>query len=119
MPPRACKTCSNLISAPKEPSRCNEETYFPISFSDKNNVKKVNYFVLDFSFSRLVGGAGDIKLTKDGNTLLKEMVKSLSLSFLGAKLLDLWILLPLCTIGFSFAFCSALNRDRKGNELSS
>lgn len=24
--------------------------------------------------SRLVGGAGDIKLTKDGNTLLKEMV---------------------------------------------
>ena len=23
---------------------------------------------------RLVGGAGDIKLTKDGNTLLKEMV---------------------------------------------
>lgn len=25
-------------------------------------------------FLRLVGGAGDIKLTKDGNTLLKEMV---------------------------------------------
>lgn len=25
-------------------------------------------------FNRLVGGAGDIKLTKDGNTLLKEMV---------------------------------------------
>jgi hypothetical protein len=23
---------------------------------------------------RLVGGAGDLKLTKDGNTLLKEMV---------------------------------------------
>jgi hypothetical protein len=23
---------------------------------------------------RLVGGSGDIKLTKDGNTLLKEMV---------------------------------------------
>ena len=26
---------------------------------------------------RLVGGAGDIKLTKDGNTLLKEMVSAL------------------------------------------
>lgn len=26
--------------------------------------------------ARLVGGAGDIKLTKDGNTLLKEMVSS-------------------------------------------
>lgn len=25
-------------------------------------------------YDRLVGGAGDIKLTKDGNTLLKEMV---------------------------------------------
>lgn len=30
----------------------------------------INGFV-DF---RLVGGAGDIKLTKDGNTLLREMV---------------------------------------------
>jgi hypothetical protein len=27
-----------------------------------------------FAVLRLVGGAGDIKLTKDGNTLLKEMV---------------------------------------------
>lgn len=26
---------------------------------------------------RLVGGSGDIKLTKDGNTLLKEMVSLL------------------------------------------
>lgn len=29
---------------------------------------------------RLVGGAGDIKLTKDGNTLLKEMVCSKTLT---------------------------------------
>lgn len=29
---------------------------------------------ISFTF-RLVGGAGDIKLTKDGNTLLKEMVE--------------------------------------------
>lgn len=28
------------------------------------------------TIDRLVGGAGDIKLTKDGNTLLKEMVSS-------------------------------------------
>jgi len=27
-----------------------------------------------FVLLRLVGGAGDLKLTKDGNTLLKEMV---------------------------------------------
>jgi hypothetical protein len=32
-------------------------------------------------FFRLVGGAGDIKLTKDGNTLLKEMVCSFFLWF--------------------------------------
>jgi T-complex protein 1 subunit zeta len=31
-------------------------------------------FHFDFVVLRLVGGAGDIKLTKDGNTLLKEMV---------------------------------------------
>lgn len=36
-------------------------------------------FIRGFIFlfdDRLVGGAGDIKLTKDGNTLLKEMVSS-------------------------------------------
>lgn len=38
---------------------------------------KDNIFLSIFpSFTfRLVGGAGDIKLTKDGNTLLKEMVQ--------------------------------------------
>lgn len=29
---------------------------------------------------RLVGGAGDIRLTKDGNTLLKEMVRHIQFS---------------------------------------
>jgi hypothetical protein len=29
-----------------------------------------------FYFVRLVGGAGDIKLTKDGKVLLNEMVRS-------------------------------------------
>lgn len=38
---------------------------------------KDNIFLSIFpSFTfRLVGGSGDIKLTKDGNTLLKEMVQ--------------------------------------------
>lgn len=31
-------------------------------------------FLIMIDTDRLVGGAGDIKLTKDGNTLLKEMV---------------------------------------------
>lgn len=33
-------------------------------------------------YDRLVGGAGDIKLTKDGNTLLKEMVTLCSILFI-------------------------------------
>ena len=42
---------------------------------------RFNYFVF-LCLLRLVGGAGDIKLTKDGNTLLKEMVSFLPLGFL-------------------------------------
>lgn len=34
----------------------------------------INFAEICSRFIRLVGGAGDIKLTKDGNTLLKEMV---------------------------------------------
>ena len=57
----------------------------------KGTIKMYIYTSLSLSLSRsrsdslwfccrLVGGAGDIKLTKDGNTLLKEMVTSLSLA---------------------------------------
>lgn len=77
MPPRACKMFSRPTSAPKAPSRC---TLFPFSSSSSNLFSLFSVFhILSFVFiSRLVGGAGDIKLTKDGNTLLKEMVSSLS-----------------------------------------
>ena len=34
--------------------------------------------ILLFSVHRLVSGAGDIKLTKDGNVLLHEMVRKRS-----------------------------------------
>ena len=47
---------------------------------------RFNYFVF-LCFFRLVGGAGDIKLTKDGNTLLKEMVSFLPLGFLDLNFL--------------------------------
>jgi len=35
-------------------------------------IKNIN---IQLSFNRLVSGAGDIKLTKDGNVLLHEMVR--------------------------------------------
>jgi hypothetical protein len=38
----------------------------------QRNLLYLNAFAI--LLHRLVGGAGDIKLTKDGNTLLKEMV---------------------------------------------
>lgn len=59
--------------------------------------------------ARLVGGAGDIKLTKDGNTLLKEMVRfpcytlylfsaiSVEYLFLDILLYDLLICSQCCT----------------------
>lgn len=43
--------------------------FFPFRFL----LVVISIYVL-FLWFRLVGGAGDIKLTKDGNTLLKEMV---------------------------------------------
>lgn len=73
---------SNPISVLREPSRC--KSLFTL---DGSVVSFLCLFTLDdFCFcvnihailsitpSRLVGGSGDIKLTKDGNTLLKEMV---------------------------------------------
>lgn len=47
--------------------------FFPLFISFCNVTFSVLY--------RLVGGAGDIKLTKDGNTLLKEMVSPLKKLF--------------------------------------
>ena len=62
--------CSSPISVLREPSRCilSLSIYFVnvhfLHFPDVNSL----------ICCRLVGGSGDIKLTKDGNTLLKEMV---------------------------------------------
>lgn len=53
---------------------------------DINTTVIIVLLMLDF---RLVGGAGDIKLTKDGNTLLKEMVCSKTLT---SSNLDLFLL---------------------------
>ena len=65
---------SRLISALKELSKC--IVFVAIVF-----ICFLNDFIVRFSsdvccvlFYRLVGGAADIKITKDGNTLLKEMV---------------------------------------------
>ena len=41
------------------------------------------------TFNRLVSGSGDIKLTKDGNVLLHEMVSSLQLYLKFAENLSL------------------------------
>jgi T-complex protein 1 subunit zeta len=38
--------------------------------------------ICDAQEHRLVGGVGDIKLTKDGNTLLKEMVNMLTVTLM-------------------------------------
>lgn len=77
MRPRACKTFSRAISVPKAPLRCQFLFSFSLGCCFFLSFNLLSVFLFS---SRLVGGAGDIKLTKDGNTLLKEMV-SLAQSF--------------------------------------
>lgn len=70
MPPRVYRTFSNPISALKAPSRCN--LFSSRSFLLFHLKERCDFYCW---LCRLVGGSGDIKLTKDGNTLLKEMVR--------------------------------------------
>lgn len=45
-------------------------------------IEKVTFLLINsYPFDRLVSGAGDIKLTKDGNVLLHEMVRVAVLGF--------------------------------------
>lgn len=68
--------CSNLTSALRELSKCKyfvSHSFRARIFTSLSRIR-VGDLRLVFVLCRLVGGSGDIKLTKDGNTLLKEMV---------------------------------------------
>ena len=64
---------------------------------------------------RLVGGSGDIKLTKDGNTLLKEMVseseiyKDLALCFAFLAVKGTQKSVTLCSFSVRFWRCAVLD----------
>ena len=82
--PKDSKKSSRQTSAPKEPSKCKHLSYFlpqiflifkSAAYAQNFNLFKMLTLFFLYSF-RLVGGAGQVKLTKDGRVLLHEMVSN-------------------------------------------